>query len=103
MYAIFDDGGKQYRAEPGKSVLVDRKGLQPGQEVRFEKVVLLSGEDGAKIEGEAVKKAAVIGVVQGEVKDAKVFGRHRTKRNRTQTRTGHRQKYTEVKITKIEA
>ena len=103
MYAIFDDGGKQYKAEEGVKILVDRKDLEPGAEVRFENVVLLSGADGVRIEGEALKGAAVVGVVEAEVKDKKVYGRHRTRRNRTQTRTGHRQKYTEVRITKIEA
>ena len=103
MYAIIDDGGKQYRAEEGKSILVDRKEAEPGTEVRFENVVLLSSAEGVKIGTPNVDGAAVVGVVEAEVKDKKIHGRHRTQRNRTQTRTGHRQKYTEVKITKIEA
>jgi len=103
MYAIIDDGGKQYRVEEGQSILVDRKNGDPGAEVRFENVVLLSTEKGVRIQGSELEGKAVVGVIEGEVKDKKIHGRHRTLRNRTQTRTGHRQKYTEVKITKIEA
>ena len=103
MYAIFEEGGKQYKVSEGQSVLVDRREAEPGSEVRFENVVLLSAGKDVKIGTPKVEGAAVVGVVEGEVKDKKVYGRHRTLRNRTQTKKGHRQKYTEVKITKIEA
>ncbi len=101
MYAIFEKGGKQYRAEEGGRVLIDLLDAEPGSEIKFDNVVLLSGDKGVTIGNPTVKGAAVVAVVEGDVKDKKVVGRHRTQRNRTQTKTGHRQKYTEILIKKI--
>jgi len=103
MYAIIDDRGKQYKVEEGAKILIDLTKGDPGAEMRFENVILLSTDKGVKIEGSDLEGTAVLAVIEGEVKDKKIYGRHRTLRNRTQTRTGHRQKYTEIRITKIEA
>ena len=103
MYAIFEDGGRQYRVSEGQRLLVDRRDVSPGAELRFDRVVLLSSDDGVKIGTPTVDGAVVVAVVEGEVKGPKLVGRHRTLRNRTQTKKGHRQRYTEVRVTRIES
>ena len=46
MYAIFEDGSRQYRAEQDGSVVIDYRDLQPGQQIELTKVLLIqSGSD----------------------------------------------------------
>ena len=60
-YAIFEDGGKQYRAEEGALVRVDLKDADPGSEITFDKVLLLGG-DGTKVGTPAGPGASVVAV-----------------------------------------
>lgn len=99
-YAIFEDEGKQYRAEEGALVRVDRKDLAPGSEITFSKVLLIGGEK-AKVGHPTVSGASVVAVVEGEEKGPKLRGRKRRLHSRSETHWGHRQKYTVVRITKI--
>jgi large subunit ribosomal protein L21 len=103
MYAIIDDNGKQYKVREGEVVFIDLEDAEPGSEIKFENVILISADGGVRIGQPKVEGASVVGVIEGEAKDKKVFGQHRLGRNRCQTRKGHRQKYTGVKITKIQA
>lgn len=103
MYAVIETGGKQYRVAPGQTVRVEKLPAEDGAEVTFEKVLLVA-------DGEAVKVGAPYlegGRVTARVK---AQGRHRKvtvikfKRRKGYKRTkGHRQHYTEVEITGIEA
>lgn len=103
MYAVIETGGKQYRVAPGQTVRVEKLPAEDGAEVTFEKVLLVA-------DGEAVKVGAPYlegGRVTARVK---AQGRHRKvtvikfKRRKGYRRTkGHRQHYTEVEITGIEA
>ncbi len=103
MYAVIETGGKQYRVAPGQTVKVEKLPAEAGAEVAFEKVLLVA-------DGEAVKVGAPYlegGRVTARVK---AQGRHRKvtvikfKRRKGYKRTrGHRQHYTEVEITGIEA
>jgi large subunit ribosomal protein L21 len=99
-YAVFEDGGKQYRAEEGALVRVDRKAIEPGAEITFDKVLLVGGEE-SKVGTPKVEGASVVGVVEAEEKDRKVYGRKRRLHSRSETHWGHREKYTVVRITKI--
>ena len=99
-YAIFEDGGKQYRAEEGALVRVDRRDADPGAEITFDKVLLVGGED-TKVGTPAVSGASVVAVVEAEEKGPKVYGLKRRYHGRSKTRWGHRQKYTLVRVAKI--
>ena len=99
-YAIFEDGGKQYRAEEGALVRVERKEAQPGAELTFERVLLMGGQD-AKVGQPTVPGASVTAVVEAEEKGPKVKGRMRRHHSRSESHWGHRQKYTLVRVTKI--
>ncbi len=101
-YAIFEDGGKQYRAEVGALVRIDRKDASPGAELAFDKVLLLSGaEEATRVGRPAVPGASVTVVVESEDKGPKVHGLKRRHHARSKTRWGHRQKYTLVRVTEI--
>ncbi|MHC5055812.1 MAG: 50S ribosomal protein L21 [Planctomycetota bacterium] len=103
-YAIFEDGGKQYRAEEGALIRVDRRDTEPGAEITFDKVLLVGGEgagEGTKVGTPAVSGASVVAVVEAEEKGPKVYGLKRRNHGRSKTRWGHRQKYTLVRVAKI--
>jgi large subunit ribosomal protein L21 len=99
-YAIFEDGGKQYRAEEGALVRVDRKLIDAGSEITFDKVLLLGGES-SRIGKPTVQGASVVAVVEAEEKGPKVRGRKRRYHSRSETHWGHREKYTVIRVTKI--
>ncbi len=101
LYAIFEDRGKQYRAEEGRFVQVDLKQVDPGAEVVFDRVLLVGGGEGALVGRPTVGGAAVVAVVEGEQKGKKVRGLKRRRHSRSKTRWGHRQKYTLVRVKEI--
>jgi large subunit ribosomal protein L21 len=100
-YAVFDDGGKQYRAEEGALIRVDRRELASGAELTFDRVLLVGGGGRTLVGRPAVEGAAVHAVVEAEEKGPKVRGLRRRRHSRSKTRWGHRQKYTLVRVTKI--
>jgi large subunit ribosomal protein L21 len=102
MYAVIEDGGKQYKVGEGETVQLEKKELQPGQTVEFSRVLLLSKEGDVRVGAPVVEGAKVTGTVQGPVKGEKlVVLRYRDKRG-LRVKHGHRQPYTLVRIDKIE-
>ena len=99
MYAIFDNGNKQYRVSVGDTVKVEKLAANVGDTVSFP-VVLMA--DDAKVsvgkEVENVKVTAEV-ISQGKAKKIIVF-KYKAKKNERK-KQGHRQPYTEVKITAI--
>ncbi len=103
MYAVIESGGKQHRVVEGETLKLEKIEIATGETVEFDKVLLVG-------EGESVKVGTP--VVEGSKVTAEVVshGRHdkvtiikfnRRKHHRKQA--GHRQWYTEVKITGISA
>jgi len=105
MYAVIQTGGKQYRAEPGKTIVVEKLAGEAGAKVTFDQVLLVSSGDGGNITigKPVVKGAKVTGeiVEQGRGEKLVVF-KFRLRKNYVR-RNGHRQDYTAVKIAAIEA
>ena len=97
MYAIINDNGQQHMVRKGESLLVDRKHLNEGDEIRFDKVLCLDGKTGAPF----VDGAAVSAIVRGEIKGKKIYVEKFKRRKKYRRRNGHRQKYTRVEITDI--
>ncbi len=101
-YAIFDDGGKQYRAEEGALIRVDLKEAEAGAELTFDRVLLVGGgEGGTRVGKPTVDGASVKTVVEAEEKGKKVHGLKRRNHARSKTRWGHRQRYTLVRVTEV--
>ena len=105
MYAVIQTGGKQYRVEPGKTVLVEKLDGDKGTQVVFDQVLLVSSGDGGSV---TVGKPTVAGAkVTGEIVeqtrgDKLVVFKFRRRKNYVR-RNGHRQDLTVVKVADISA
>jgi len=103
MYAIIQTGGKQYRVAEGDTVKVEKLLAEPGQKIRFTDVRLVGGGDETKVGTPTVEGAAVSAEVADQGRGPKIIVFKMKRRKGYRVRTGHRQPYTEVRITGIEA
>lgn len=102
MYAIIRDRGMQYRVEPGQVVLLDRiAGAEPGNQIEIGEVLLVGDGDAVRVGSPVVEGAKVRAEVLGEVKGEKIIVFRYRNKKRYRRRTGHRQRYTQVKISEI--
>ena len=103
MYAVIETGGKQYRVQQGDLVKVEKLAVAEGETVIFDRVLLVSGEDGVKIGSPVVDGATVSGTVkrQGKAKKIIVF-KYKPKKN-YRRKNGHRQPYTQILIDAVNA
>jgi large subunit ribosomal protein L21 len=104
MYAVIQTGGKQYRVEPGKTVVVEKLAGDAGAPVVFDQVLLVSSEDGSIAIGKPIVAGAKVTgsiVEQGRGQKLVVF-KFRRRKNYVR-KNGHRQDYTAVKIAAIDA
>ena len=103
MYAVIKTGGKQYRVQQGDVIRVELlKNAQSGT-VTFDEVLMVGGIDQPKVGAPVVAGARVEAqVVAAEAKGPKVLHFWKNYFGFTR-RQGHRQKYTEVRITNISA
>ncbi len=102
MYAIIEDGGKQYKVEQGKRVCIELKELEEGQEtVEFNNVLFIRDEDTITVGQPLIAGAKVIGKLNGQAMGEKLYPMQFRRRKNSRRRIGHRQKYLEVEITEI--
>jgi large subunit ribosomal protein L21 len=101
MYAIIETGGKQYKVAEGDVIRCDLIDAEPGTEVVFDRVILAAGADGVKVGTPLVEGARVSGTVTAQRKDKKILVFRFKPKKRVRKLTGHRQRFAEVKITKI--
>jgi large subunit ribosomal protein L21 len=101
MYAVIHTGGKQYKVAPGENLRIEKIEGDKGAKVSFDKVLLIGG-DAVKIGKPYVAGAKVNAeiVAQDRAKKIIVFKLRRRKNYRR--KYGHRQPFTEIKITGIE-
>ena len=102
MYAIIEDGGKQYKVGEGETVLLEKKAVEPGESITLDRVLMLSKEGDVRIGKPLVEGAKVTGTVKGEEKGKKLVVMRFRRRKDSRTKTGHRQHYTAVTIDAIE-
>ncbi len=101
MYAIVDNGGKQYRAEVGEVIKFEKLSANVGDKVEF-CVLMVADENGIKVAEEA-KAYKVVGEVVEQGKDKKiVVFKYKAKKNERK-KQGHRQPFTAVKVLEIAA
>ena len=102
MYAIIEDGGRQFKVEEGHEIEVDYREISSGQELKFDRVLGYRDEDGFQVGQPTLDSvtvtAEVLGVAQGPKLTVQKFRRRKNYRRKI----GHRQLYTRVKINKIE-
>nr|BCX01368.1 MAG: hypothetical protein KatS3mg041_1414 [Bacteroidota bacterium] len=104
MYAVVDIKGQQVKATPSARLLVPRLGLEPGTEVTFEGVLLLAQENGqVQVGAPVVPGARVRARVLREFRGPKVIVFKKRRREGYRVKRGHRQWYTEIEVTAVEA
>jgi large subunit ribosomal protein L21 len=101
MFAVIKTGGKQYRAQEGDVLHIERLNKKKGQKVSFNEVLLIEDDGKAVIGTPLVKDAVVKAVVLDNIKDKKVVVFKKKRRKRYKKKIGHRQLMTKVKIEEI--
>jgi large subunit ribosomal protein L21 len=101
MYAIIRTGGKQFKAEKGAKLQLPRFDAEAGSKVTFSEVLLTSDGETVKAGTPLVKGAKVTAEVVGDVKGPKIYVWKFKRRKNYRRKTGHRQGYTEVRITDV--
>ncbi|OUR68176.1 50S ribosomal protein L21 [Bermanella sp. 47_1433_sub80_T6] len=103
MYAVIVTGGKQYRVEEGETLKVEKIESATGESIELEQVLLIGNGDDVKIGQPVVEGAKVTAeiVAHGRHKKVKIIKFRRRKHSMKQM--GHRQWFTELKITSISA
>src|SRR5687768_9206075 len=100
MYAIIEEGGKQYKVTSGDTILIDRQ-LGDEKSIKFDRVLLVGGEGEPKIGLPTVSNVTVSADVVGEEKGDKITIQKYKRRKGYHKKIGHRQRYVRVKITGI--
>jgi len=103
MYAIVDIAGQQFKVEKDKKIYVHRLKANEGDNVEFEKVLLIDndGKD-VKIGAPVVDGAKVTAKVLTHVKGDKVIVFKKKRRKGYKVKNGHRQQFTQIQIENIE-
>ena len=103
MYAVIKTGGKQYRVSVGDVVFVEKLDAEPESNVTFDEVLAVGKDDGGVVGAPVVSGANVTAKVlkNGKNKKITVFT-YRPKKD-SKRKLGHRQPYTKVEITAINA
>ena len=101
MYALVEIKGKQYKAEKGSLIKVDKIDAEEGSSLEFASVLMISGEGDAKVGTPYVDGAVVKAKVEEHTKGKKInIFRYKRRKNYAR-RMGHRQQYTVVKVEDI--
>ncbi|ACL25930.1 50S ribosomal protein L21 [Chloroflexus aggregans] len=103
MYAIIRDRGMQYRVEPGQVLTIDLLKAEPGSQIELGEVLLVGNGEQVKIGSPLVEGAVVRAEVLGEKKGEKIVVFRYRNKTRYRRRTGHRQRYTQIRISEIVA
>jgi large subunit ribosomal protein L21 len=102
MYAIIEDGGRQFRVQEGQELEIDFRELTTGAEVKFDRVLAFRDDSGLKVGQPVLPSASVTAEVISVAQGPKLVVQKMRRRKNFRRKTGHRQINTLVKITKIE-
>jgi large subunit ribosomal protein L21 len=103
MYAVIFTGGKQYRVKPGELLKVETLIAETGQEIQFDKVLMVQIDGGTHIGKPYLEGGKVTATVTAHGRHPKVKIMKFRRRKHHMKQAGHRQNFTEVKITGISA
>ena len=101
MFAVFEDGGRQYRVSEGDSVLLNQCPAEKGQTVEFDRVLVCNREDGTRIGAPYLEGATVVAQVEAQEPGPKVVIGKIRRRKRYRRKTAFRPRYTRVTIKQI--
>ena len=103
MYAVVQTGGKQYRVSEGDTIKVEKLGAEEGASVELDKVLLVSDGGNVKVGAPYVDGGKVTAIVKSHGRSKKVMIVKFKRRKHHLKRQGHRQWYTELQVTGINA
>ena len=103
MYAVIESGGKQHRVEEGEVLKLEKLEVATGEKVDFDKVLMVGEGESVKIGTPYVEGSKVTAEVLSQARGDKVKIIKFSRRKHYRKQQGHRQWYTEVKITGIKA
>jgi len=101
MYAVIETGGKQYRVEVGTELAVELLEVEPGQEISFDRVLLVADDERAAIGRPVVAGARVDATVLRNDRADKVVSFKYKPKTRRRVKKGHRQERTVLRITDV--
>ncbi len=101
LYAIFESGGKQFKAVEGSYVEVDHLPTEEGKKVSFDKVLLLVNDKDTQVGTPFIKGASIDTTVANHFKTKKVIIFNYRAKKRYRVKTGHRQQYTRLMVNSI--
>ena len=100
MYAIIATGGKQYKVSEGDIITIEKLGVEAGEKVTFDQVLVVGGDD-LKVGDPTVAGVTVEASVVKEGRAKKVIVYKYKRKTGYHKKNGHRQAFTQVKIEKI--
>ena len=100
-YAIVNTGGKQYRVQPGDTIRVENLSGDEGDLIELEDVRMVSDEGDVTLGSPTVAGAKVTAEILGRGKAKKIIVFKYKAKTRYRKKNGHRQQYTELRITDI--
>ena len=103
MYAVIKTGGKQYRVAAGDTIKVERLAAEVGHDVKLDQIVAIGNGADLVVGAPLVAGASVVAsvVAHGRHPKVRIFKMH--KRKHYQKRQGHRQNFTEIRISAVNA
>ena len=102
MYAVIVSGGKQHRVKEGETLKLEKLEVETGGIIDFDRVLLIANGDDIKVGAPVVEGAKVTAEVVSHGRHAKIQIIKFRRRKHSMKRQGHRQWFTEVKITGIQ-
>ena len=100
VYAVVRAGGRQEKVEVGTIVVLDRQSAKIGDKIQLPAVLLVDG-DAVTTDADKLAKVTVTAEVLGEERGPKIVIQKFKNKTGYKKRQGHRQKYTQVKVTDI--
>lgn len=100
MYAIFEDGSRQYRVSEGDHVILDYRPVEKGQRIVFDRVLLVQTNAGLRVGQPYISGAQIVGEVVNHPSQKYYIQKFRRRKNYRRYK-GHRQHYCEVRVNQI--
>jgi large subunit ribosomal protein L21 len=101
-FSVIKTGGKQYIARVGETLKIEKiKGVNEGDAIKFDTVLLTAKGDKVEVGSPAVKGATVSGTISKVARDKKILVMHYKQKSRYMKRNGHRQPFMLVKVSAL--
>jgi large subunit ribosomal protein L21 len=101
MYAIIEDGGRQFKVEEGQELELDYRDIPGGNPITFDRVLAVRDDGGLKLGRPTLAGVTVSGEILGPSQGPKLIVQKFRRRKTYRCKTGHRQLHTRVRIGKI--